>query len=121
MDQRSSSESAALRLLSAERSEEILPILLEEIVFLGFPRAFVLEVNFETGEVRPTASLNCEKSFLKRFETSFWASENPVVAALQSLTPGPLTMAVLRDGVLYACPMIYRSRTPCWEAERERK
>src|SRR6185312_14604762 len=121
VDQRSSSESAALRLLSAERSEEILPILLEEIVFLGFPRAFVLEVNFETGEVRPTASLNCEKSFLKRFETSFWASENPVVAALQSLTPGPLTMAGLRDGVLYACPMIYRSRTPCWEAERERK
>jgi hypothetical protein len=49
VDQRSSSESAALRLLSAERSEEILPILLEEIVFLGFPRAFVLEVNFETG------------------------------------------------------------------------
>jgi len=121
VDQRSSSESAALRLLSAERSEEILPILLEETVFLGFPRAFVLEVNFETGEVRPTASLNCEKSFLKRFETSFWASENPVVAALQSLTPGPLTMAGLRDGVLYACPMIYRSRTPCWEAERERK
>src|SRR3954454_23800241 len=121
VDQRSSSESAALRLLSAERSEEILPILLEEIVFLGFPRAFVLEVNFETGEVRPTASLNCEKSFLKRFETSFWASENPVVAALQSLTSGPLTMPGLRDGVLYACPMIYRSRTPCWEAERERK
>src|SRR6266480_583410 len=36
-----SSESATLRLLSAERPEEIFPILLEEIVKLGFARALV--------------------------------------------------------------------------------
>ena len=35
-------DSTALRLLSAERSEEIFPILLEEIIALGFPRALVL-------------------------------------------------------------------------------
>jgi len=44
--------SAALRLLSAERSEEIFPILLEEVVKIGFPRALVLEVDFESGELR---------------------------------------------------------------------
>jgi signal transduction histidine kinase len=121
VDQRSSSESAALRLLSAERPEEILPILLEEIVFLGFPRAFVLDVDFETGEVRPTASLNCDKAFLKKFETSFWASESPVVSALHNLKPTFLTAEGARDGALYAFPMIYRSRTRCWEAERDRK
>ena len=53
---------AALRLLSAERSEEIFPILLEEIVTLGFPRAAVLEVDYDTGEVRATASLNTSGS-----------------------------------------------------------
>src|SRR5437762_1397514 len=50
VDQRSSNESAALRLIAAERPEEILPILLEEIVFLGFPRAAVVEVDFDTAE-----------------------------------------------------------------------
>ncbi len=33
MDQRSSNESAVLRLIAAERPEEILSILLEEILF----------------------------------------------------------------------------------------
>ena len=51
VDQRSSNESAALRLIAAERPEEILPILLEEIVHLGFPRAAVLDVDFDTGEI----------------------------------------------------------------------
>jgi signal transduction histidine kinase len=121
IDQRSSNESAALRLLSAERPEEILPILLEEIVFLGFPRAFVLDVDFESGEVRPSASLNCDKNFLQRFQTSLWASENPIVSALQNLKPVLIPASSRKEGPLYAYPMIYRSRTRCWEAERERR
>ena len=44
---------AALRLLSAERTDEIFPVLLEEIVALGFPRAAALTVDFESGEVAP--------------------------------------------------------------------
>src|SRR5438270_424386 len=84
------SESAALRLLSAERPEEIFPILLEEIVKLGFLRAMILEVDFETGEVKPTASLNCDNSFLAKFRTSLWASENPIISALQNPNPAIL-------------------------------
>lgn len=121
VDHRSSTESAALRLLSAERPEEILPILLEEIVFLGFPRALVLEVEFETGEVRSAASLNCERSLLQKFRTSLWASENPVVSALQNLKAGPLARGLAKEAQFYAVPMIYRSRIRCWEAERERR
>src|SRR2546421_5662012 len=113
-------ESAALRLLSAERPEEIFPILLEEIVKLGFSRAMILEVDFETGEVKPTASLNCDNSFLTKFRTSLWASENPIVSALQNPNP-----AILHpdngSSPWYAYPMIYRSSTRCWEAERERR
>jgi hypothetical protein len=84
-DPRSSSESAALRLTAAERPEEILPILLEEVVHLGFPRALALELDFDTGEIKPSASLNCSPKFLEQFSTSLWASENPFVSALLNL------------------------------------
>src|SRR5437667_7003706 len=91
-DRRSTSarDRAALRLLSAERSEEIFPILLEEIVNLGFPRAAVLEVDYDTGDVKPTASLNTDKASLEKFRASLWASENPLVSVLQNVTPAVL-------------------------------
>ena len=120
-DQRSSSESAALRLIAAERPEEILPILLEEVVHLGFPRAAAVEVDFDSGEIRPAASLNCDVKFLEKLRTSLWSSENPIVSALLGLKPVLLPDGVIRRGALYAQPMIYRSHTRCWEAERERR
>ena len=48
---------SSLRLLNAERSYDIFPILLEEIVKLGFARAFVLTADFETGEILPAAAI----------------------------------------------------------------
>lgn len=119
-DQRSFDGSATLRLLSADRPEEILPTLLEEIVLLGFHRALVLEVDFESGEIKPIESLNCEKTYLAKFNTSLWASENPLVAAIQNLKPALLPDSV-RQRRLYACPMAYRSRTRCWEAEGDQQ
>src|SRR5256714_2025421 len=120
-DPRSSSESAALRLTAAERPEEILPILLEEVVHLGFPSALVLELDFDTGQIKPSASLNCSPEFLPQFNTSLWASENPFVSALLSLKSALSPNGALRSGALYAHPMIYRNSTRCWEAERERR
>jgi signal transduction histidine kinase len=113
-------DAAALRLLSAERTEEIFPILLEEIVKLGFPRAIVLEVDFDKSEVKATASLNFDRNELEKFHTSLWAHENPIVAALERLNPGVLP-APPGKGASFAYPMIYRSSTRCWEAERERR
>src|SRR5438876_6863265 len=121
VDQRSSNESAALRLIAVERPEEILPILLEEIVHLGFPRAAVLDVDFDTGEIKSVASLNCDHTFLEKFRTSLWASENPLVSILLSLKPALLPDGSIKAGALYAHPMIYRSQSRCWEAERERR
>src|SRR5712692_1371279 len=109
-------DSAALRLLSAERSEEIFPILLEEVVKIGFPRAFVLEVDFENGEVKATASLNCDRSEVDKFHTSLWARYNPTMTVLQRLNPGILPNPAGKGASFYAYPMIYRSRTRCWEA-----
>src|SRR6266704_517516 len=83
-------DSRALRLLSAERSEEIFPILLEEVVKIGFPRALVLEVDFESGEVKATASLNCDRNEVEKFRTSLWARDNPIMTVLQRLSPGVL-------------------------------
>jgi signal transduction histidine kinase len=121
VNQRSSNESAALRLIGAERPEEIFPILLEEIVFLGFPRAAVLEVDFDSGEIKPAASLNFDSSALKKLKTSLWASEDPLVSALVNIQPVLLRDGKLRSGALYAYPMIYRSNNRCWEAERDRR
>ena len=120
-DQRSSSESAALRLSAAERPEEILPILLEEVVHLGFSNALALELDFDTGQIKPSASLNCSPKFLQQFNTSLWVSENPFVSALLNLKSVLSPIGPLRAGALYAHPMIYRNSTRCWEAERERR
>lgn len=118
---RGGAKEAPLRLLAAERSEEIFPILLEEIVHLGFPRALVLEVDFDTGEIKPAASLNCDKQYLQKFQTSLWASENPLVAVLQTMAASVLKAGTITSDSLYAYPMIFRSQNRCWEAERERR
>ncbi|MGZ4811293.1 MAG: ATP-binding protein [Terriglobales bacterium] len=111
---------AAQRLLAAERADEIFPVLLEEIVTLGFPRAASLTVDFESGEVRAGAALNCSSAFLQGLETSLWASENPLVSVLHSMKPAVLTN-VNGGSALYCHPLIYRNQNLCWEAERERR
>jgi len=113
-------EAAALRLLSAERSEEVFPILLEEIVKLGSRRACVVMVDFDSGEIKPAASLNFQKDRLEKLKTSLWVSENPIVVALQAMAPAVLAPAAPGQELYYAIPICYRSRTRCWEAERER-
>src|SRR5690348_11753144 len=112
---------AALRLLQAERSEEVYPILLEEIVGLGFDRTFIVAVDFETGEVLPSASLNCSKNYLDRFRSSLFAAENSVVDVLHSQRPSVVKDSSLHHRSLYCHPILYSNVTPCWEAERERR
>src|SRR4029077_10043554 len=88
---------------------------------IGFPRALVLEVNFDDGAVKATASLNCDRNEVEKFHTSLWARDNPIMAVLQRLSPGVLPNPTGKGTSFYAYPMIYRSQTRCWEAERERR
>jgi signal transduction histidine kinase len=111
---------AALRLLAAERAEEIFPVLLEEIIALGFARAIMAEVDFETGELRPVASLNCPRSFQDKFRLSLWA-DNPVVRVLHSMEPAVIPYGKNPDKKLYCHPLVYSNKQPCWEAEREHR
>src|SRR5436853_7554660 len=78
---------STLRLLNAERPYDIFPILLEEIVKLGFARAFVLTADFESGEILPAAAIKCSDSFLQKFKTSLYATDNPIVTIFHTLRP----------------------------------
>src|SRR5438105_2305717 len=119
-DRRSTSarDRAALRLLSAERSDEVFPILLEEIVNLGFPRALVTQVDFDTGEVRPVASLNCSKAMQRRFSSALWQAENPIIGVLNAMRAVVLPRTSNHGAALYCHPVLYRNLNPCWEAQR---
>ncbi len=63
---------AVLRLFQAERSEEIFPLLLEEIIALGNPRALVVDVNFDSGEVTPAAALKWPRAQMDNFSSALW-------------------------------------------------
>ena len=84
---------SVLRLLSAESSEEIYPVLLEEILALGFPRALIASADYETATLRPIAALNCACSLQERFQLPLWA-DHPIIQALHSRQPALLPMPV---------------------------
>jgi hypothetical protein len=71
---------AVLRLFEAERSEEIFPLLLEEIIALGYPRALAVDVNFDTGDITPAAALKWPRQQLEKFGTALWMSEHPLAS-----------------------------------------
>src|SRR3954463_4875080 len=112
---------ATLRLLNAERSYDIFPILLEEVVKLGFARAFVLTADFETGEIVPAAAIKCSDAYLQKFRTSLYATDNAIVTISHTLKAGIVPNNAALGRGLYCQPMVYKSRNMCWEAERSRK
>ncbi|HJT70443.1 MAG TPA: ATP-binding protein [Terriglobales bacterium] len=121
VERRFLNESATLRVAGTERPEEVIPALLEEILHLGFVSAFALDLDFDTGEIKPAASVNCSQQTLKQFSTSLWASENPIVSSLLTMKPVLMPAGRIRSGAFYAHPMIYQNPAPCWEAETERR
>jgi len=111
---------AILRLLQAERSEEIFPLLLEEIIALGYPRAMVLDVNFDSGEVTPAAALKWPRQQMEKFSTALWMSDHPLAGVLNSARPAVLTKSSIHSRPIYIHPILYSNRNLCWEADRVR-
>ncbi|HWG48489.1 MAG TPA: ATP-binding protein [Candidatus Acidoferrales bacterium] len=111
---------AILRLLQAERSEEIFPLLLEEIIALGYPRAMVLDVNFDSGEVTPAAALKWPRQQMEKFSTALWMSDHPLAGVLNSARPAVLTKSSIHTRPIYIHPILYSNRNLCWEADRVR-
>ena len=102
------SRRSALRLLDIERTEEIYPVLLEEIVALGHPRALIAKVNFETSEISPVVSLNCSKPLLQRFQTTLFSMENPLARVLHTLEPELVPTRGKRAADFYNHPLVRR-------------
>src|SRR5947199_9719659 len=98
---------AALRLLQAERSDEVFPILLEEIVKLGFPRALVLSTNFETGEVVPAGAIKCSEQFISKFRSSLYAADHPIINIFHKLQPAILPKSHSSPRPLYSHAELY--------------
>lgn len=111
---------AVLRLLEAERSEEIFPLLLEEIIALGYPRALAVDVNFDTGDVTPAAALKWPRQSLQNFTTALWMSEHQMVNVLHTARPAVLNKTSLHNKPVYIHPILYANRNLCWEADRLR-
>src|SRR3984893_15230961 len=101
---------AVLRLLQAERSEEIFPLLLEEIIALGNPRALVVDVNLDTGEVTPAAALKWPRAQMEKFTSALWVHENPLIAILNSIHPEVLAKSTLHNRPIYVHPILYSNR-----------
>src|SRR5579864_9635802 len=111
---------AVLRLLEAERSEEIFPLLLEEIIALGFPRAMAVDVNFDSGDITPAAALKWPRQQLNKFTTALWMSEHQLATALHTTHPTVLNKTNLHNRPIYVHPILYSNRNLCWEADRIR-
>src|SRR5215510_10927014 len=98
---------AVLRLLQAERSEEIFPLMLEEIIALGFPRALVVDVNFDSGEVTPAAALKWPRQHMDRFSAALWMTEHPLISVMHTNRPQVLGKNLLYNRPLYIHPILY--------------
>jgi signal transduction histidine kinase len=111
---------AVLRLLQAERSEEIFPLLLEEIIALGYPRALVMDVNLDSGEVTPAAAMKWPQAQMDKFTSALWMQDNALVGVLHAARPEVLSKGPLYHRPLYVHPILYSNRNLCWEADRIR-
>jgi len=107
----------AIRLLQAERPEEIFPLLLEGLVALGCPRALVAGVNFDTGEITPVAVLKWPSPQIKKFTTALANLEHPLVGLLRANRPAMLTKSSLHNHPIYLHPILLANQHPCREAE----
>ncbi|HXO38732.1 MAG TPA: PAS domain-containing protein, partial [Candidatus Acidoferrum sp.] len=111
---------AVLRLFQAERSEEIFPLLLEEIIALGNPRALVVDVNLDSGEVTPAAALKWPRAQMDKFTSALWMQDHPLTGVLHAARPEVLNNSTLHNRPIYVHPILFSNRNLCWEADRIR-
>jgi signal transduction histidine kinase len=106
-----------LRLLQTQRSDELFPVLLEEIVARGYVRAAVLEASFDGRELKPVAALNWQLPQLEKLAAGL-PQGHSLAALLEAGGSAALPKTALHPRALYVHPLVYANRTPCWEASR---
>ena len=109
------SREAALRMLQVERSAELLPVLLEEIVALGHARAAVLETGSNSDEVAQVAAVNWLPEDLAKLAEALRGAAGPLLRTLAANHPEVLE-GPLHHHALSLQPLLYSNPTPCREA-----
>ncbi len=109
---------AAMRLMDAERSDEIFSLLLEEIAALGYPRALVLEADFHSGRIVPAAAHKWPRLQAEKLATTLSADSHPITRVLLTSRPAVLTKTTFHPRPVYLHPILYSQNNVCWEAGR---
>jgi len=106
---------AALRLLQVERSSEVLPVLLDDIIALGYARAAVLETRPNSHRVGTVASVNWPPADLAKLAEAVSGPAGPLATTLATNRPEVLE-GPLHHRALSIHPMLYSNPAPCREA-----
>lgn len=104
------------RLLQTQRSEELFPVLLEEIVARGYARAAALEASLDGRELKAVAALNWPLPQLEKL-AAVSPQGHPLVALLRANRSAVLPKTGFYTRALYVHPLVYANPNPCWEAD----
>ncbi|HEX7285393.1 MAG TPA: ATP-binding protein [Candidatus Angelobacter sp.] len=113
--------SALLRLLQVARPEEVFPLLLQEILGLGFPRAMALEADIDTGNIVPAATLRWPKLEVEKLSSALPRTGQPLTTVLHRAHPAVLPRSEFWARPIYLHPVLYTSPRACREAGHRRK
>ncbi len=114
---RPSTQSDPLRLLSADTPPNLLRVVVEEVVKLGFSRALVLDVDPHAEQPRLLASHKCDKRFLSQFSKVI-KKDDALRQAIASAKAGMLPRTTLKQ-TFYACPLVFPIKVRCPEIKRD--
>jgi len=67
--------------------KKFLPILLDEIVRMGYARAFVASSNFESGQISVTAEINCPRQLHQAIFDISLVGDDPLVVSSTKGSP----------------------------------
>lgn len=113
--------SALLRLLQAARTEDVLPLLLQEILRLGFPRAIALEAEIDTANLVPAAALRWPKLEIKKFSPALRKAGQPLATVLQRAEPAVLLKSEYSSRPIYVHPVLHTNPKARGEAAGRRE
>src|SRR5260370_16972535 len=91
---------------------------MEEVMARGFPRALVVALELESGEIKPVAAIHCSQSYLQKFTTALWQGENSIVGVLRSLKPAVVPKAGTSGRSIHCHPVLFKNRNASCEAQR---
>lgn len=109
-------ERALTRLLETDEPDDVYPVLLEEVLRLGYPRALVLQTQIDSGELAPVAALNCPDDYAQALRSSVYQTDHLIRQVLAAGRPRLLREGVLAPAALYCHPIRLTAAKACADA-----